>query len=126
MNRRKPFATTTLATAIALLIGGPAAATEPCGDFGECKVLVEINASDGDIGFHFLMDGDNLRRASMFNPHHRKIFSYATRRELGDSQSVNIISDALRDPDPQVGKRAAELLDQLNDDALFHALYPPQ
>ncbi len=57
-------------------------ATAPCGDFGECKVLVEINSSDGDIGFHFLMDGDNLIAAGLFNPRYRKIFSYLTRREL--------------------------------------------
>ena len=24
------------------------------------KVLIEVNASDGDIGFHFLFDGDDL------------------------------------------------------------------
>ena len=61
MNRKNTFVPTALASAIGLLVGGAATATEPCGDFGECKVLVEINASDGDIGFHFLMDGDDLR-----------------------------------------------------------------
>jgi len=74
-----------LAAAMTALLGGGAGianATEPCRDFGECKVLVEINSTDGDIGFHFLMDGDNLRYASLFNPNHRKIFSYSTRREL--------------------------------------------
>lgn len=69
---------------VGLLVFGMnnANATAPCGDFGECKVLVEINSSDGDIGFHFLMDGDNLISASIFNPRYRKIFSYLTRREL--------------------------------------------
>ncbi len=59
-------------------------ADEPCpgDDFGECKVLIEINATDGDIGFHFLVDGDNLIRTVLFNPDHRKIFSYVARREL--------------------------------------------
>lgn len=52
----------------------PASATEPCDDFGECKVLIEINASDGDIGFHFLMDGDDLRRASIYDPDLRQVF----------------------------------------------------
>ena len=37
-----------------------AMATEPCGDLGECKALIEMNTTDGDIGFHFLMDGDDL------------------------------------------------------------------
>lgn len=57
-------------------------ATEPCGDLGECKALVEINSSDGDAGFHFLMDGDDFIRAAMFGPDWRKLFSYSTRREL--------------------------------------------
>ncbi len=49
--------------------------TEPCGDFGECKVLVEINSSDGDIGFHFLMDGDDLKSARIRDPNNRVIFT---------------------------------------------------
>ena len=40
----------------------PVTATEPCGDFGECKAIIEINSTDGDVGFHFLMDGDDLIR----------------------------------------------------------------
>ena len=53
------------ASAALILIGGAtgARATEPCDDFGECKVLIEINSTDGDIGFHFLMDGDGLKSA---------------------------------------------------------------
>jgi len=48
--------------------GGQAVAVEPCLDFGECKVLVEINATDGDIGFHFLMDGDDLVASGIRGP----------------------------------------------------------
>mgnify|MGYP001825613857 CR=1 FL=1 len=51
-----------------------AMATEPCGDFGECKALIEINSSDGDIGFHFLMDGDDLLRATLRDPNDVKVF----------------------------------------------------
>ena len=71
-----------VAAAVATLTGVGAHATEPCGDFGECKVLVEINSSDGDIGFHFLMDGDELRQGYLFNPSNRLLFRYITRREL--------------------------------------------
>ena len=53
-------------------------------EFGECKVLVEINASDGDIGFHFLVDGDNLVRNALYNPDWQKLWSYYVRRELRD------------------------------------------
>lgn len=85
MNFNKVKPASGLATAALLLLGLgglPAQATAPCGDFGECKVLVEINSSDGDIGFHFLVDGDNLIHASLYNPQHRRIFSYIARREL--------------------------------------------
>jgi len=85
MNIHKASSTTVLAAAIAALVGmsaGVANAEEPCGDFGECKVLVEINSSDGDVGFHFLMDGTDLRYGALFNPKHRKIYSYGARREM--------------------------------------------
>ena len=94
MNRNKTIATTALAAAIGLLAGGNATATEPCGDFGECKVLVEINSSDGDIGFHFLMDGDELRRGMLFNPNHRKIFAYTSRRELGEQYLTETFAES--------------------------------
>ena len=72
-----------LATAVIFSAGLTTAnATEPCDDFGECKVLIEINSTDGDIGFHFLMDGDDLLYGALYNPKHRKIFSYLVRREL--------------------------------------------
>ncbi len=64
-------------TACAVLFLGTATvttATEPCDDFGECKVLIEINATDGDIGFHFLMDGDDLNSARIFDPNGKKVF----------------------------------------------------
>ncbi len=80
MNTRRT--STAVAAGIAGILAVSANATEPCGDFGECKVLVEINSSDGDIGFHFLVDGDNLKSAALFNPKHRKLFSYRVRREL--------------------------------------------
>lgn len=65
----------TCALLIALVAAAPASSTEPCGDFGECKVLVEINSTDGDIGFHFLMDGSDLRFSAIFDPNLQKVFS---------------------------------------------------
>ncbi len=67
---RRPFALALLVSVAA----GPVLATKPCDDFGECKVLVEINASDGDIGFHFLMDGDELNAARIVDPNGEVIF----------------------------------------------------
>lgn len=61
-------------TGAGLLLGAAATATEPCGDFGECKAIIEINSSDGDIGFHFLMDGDDLNAATIRDPNGVKVF----------------------------------------------------
>jgi hypothetical protein len=62
------------AASAAVISADVAMATEPCGDFGECKALIEINASDGDIGFHFLMDGDDLNSARLRDPNGAKVF----------------------------------------------------
>ena len=96
MKTAKVLATTALSAAIAATIGsaGVANATAPCGDFGECKALVEINSSDGDIGFHFLMDGDNLIYGSLFNPDRRKIFVYWPRRELRRQTSTELFQES--------------------------------
>jgi hypothetical protein len=85
MKNSNDVGKTMLAVAVAALAGGVASvanAIEPCGDFGECKALIEINASDGDIGFHFLMDGDDLIRAAIYAPNHRKIFYDGARGAL--------------------------------------------
>jgi len=179
MKNKRAMSTTVLAATLAALVGGGAGianATEPCDDFGECRALVEINASDGDIGFHFLMDGDALIYGALFNPKHRKIFTYYPRRELrrqtstelfqesaeppcsvevaeegddvvtlkdfihrwddgtyyfslgdiGDDRSIGVIQQALQDPDPTVRERALEVINEINDDAAFRALYPPE
>lgn len=74
-NHPMPNALLAVAAAVVMAAGATAAmATEPCGDFGECKVLIEINASDGDIGLHFLMDGDDLNSARIHDPNGVKIF----------------------------------------------------
>jgi len=67
---------------VAMAITTVATATEPCGDLGECKALIEINATDGDIGFHFLMDGDDLVKSEVRNPDGKKIFKADAKKEL--------------------------------------------
>jgi len=45
--------------------------------------------------------------------------------DIGDEQSVQMISRALQDPDLMVRERALEALEEFDNDAAFHALYPP-
>jgi hypothetical protein len=84
----------------------PAHATSPCDDFGECKVLIEINASDGDIGFHFLMDGDDLNRAVIRDPDGKKIFEDQAKGALKEQKLTETFAESAEplcweDPDAE-------------------------
>jgi hypothetical protein len=69
-------------------------ATEPCGDFGECKALIEINASDGDIGFHFLMDGDDINAAMLRDPDGTKVFQDQAKGPLLDQKLTELFAES--------------------------------
>ena len=88
MTRKHLMSNALMAAAAAVVAWGTgstaATATEPCDDFGECKALIEINATDGDIGFHFLMDGDDLLSARIEDPNGVEIFSDEAKGPLAD------------------------------------------
>lgn len=89
---------------IATIGAARAAATEPCGDFGECKALIEINATDGDIGFHFLMDGDDLIFARIFDPEGVKVFEDEAKGPLRDQKLTETFAESAEPlcwPDPE-------------------------
>ncbi len=94
--------------AASALVLGPAAtvakATEPCGDFGECKVLIEINSTDGDIGFHFLMDGDDLKSGALIDPNGSKVFEDQAKGTLKEQRLTETFAESAEPlcwPDPQ-------------------------
>jgi hypothetical protein len=115
----------TAAIVVALLatVTTVATATEPCDDFGECKVLIEINASDGDIGFHFLMDGDDLNMASIRDPNHRQIFMDRARGPLREQKLTETFAESAEPlcwPDPEADEdeeivTLEEFLDRWSD-----------
>lgn len=61
-----------------------AGAVEPCGDFDECKVLVEINSTDGDIGFHWLVDAEDLRSIRIDDADGAKVYENKAYGPLAD------------------------------------------
>lgn len=82
-------------TAIVWGMGATAAmATEPCDDFGECKALIEINSSDGDIGFHFLMDGDDLNSARIHDPDGVKVFEDQAKGPLKEQKLTETFAES--------------------------------
>lgn len=105
MKRKSATRRSSLVVACAALVSltGIATATEPCDDFGECKVLIEINASDGDIGFHFLLDGDDLNSARIFDPNGKKIFQDQAKGPLKEQKLTETFSESAEPlcwPDP--------------------------
>ncbi|HSN73303.1 MAG TPA: hypothetical protein VLT59_17435 [Steroidobacteraceae bacterium] len=97
--------TTTFAASILILSAASTAlATEPCGDFGECKVLIEINSTDGDIGFHFLGDADDLRAMRIDDPEGAKVFenrAFGPLRDQKLTETFGESSEPLCWPDPE-------------------------
>ena len=71
-----------------------ATATEPCGDFGECKTLIEINATDGDIGFHFLMDGEDMLGAALRDPNGTKVFQDQAKGPLAEQKLTETFAES--------------------------------
>ena len=79
---------------ILCLWAGVGLATQPCDDFGECKVLIEINASDGDVGFHFLMDGDDLNSARIRDPDGKKVFEDMAKGPLREQKLTETFAES--------------------------------
>jgi hypothetical protein len=77
-----------VASAALLAVGGSnvAVADAPCDELDECRVLIEINASDGDIGFHVLLDAEGWREARIDDPSGRKIFQEKPSGQLRDQK----------------------------------------
>jgi len=86
-----------VATGAALVLGAGTTtvkATEPCGDFGECKAFIEINSTDGDIGFHFLMDGDDLNSGRIDDPNGAKVFEDQAKGPLREQKLTETFTES--------------------------------
>ncbi len=94
---------------VVMAITTVATATEPCGDLGECKALIEMNTTDGDIGFHFLMDGDDLVRGRVKDAGGQTIFETQASDEMFKQRFTEtfvesaepLCFDPLTDDDPE-------------------------
>jgi hypothetical protein len=108
MKLKRPLSTSLrVAVGAALVLGmgtTTVIATEPCGDFGECKALIEINSTDGDIGFHFLMDGDDLNSGQINDPNGAKVFEDRAKGPLREQKLTETFAESAEPlcwPDPE-------------------------
>ena len=74
MNKSFLYRLTTMALIACSSFSHFVSADEPCDDLDECRVLIEINASDGDIGFHVLFDAEGWTTATISDPSSMPIF----------------------------------------------------
>jgi hypothetical protein len=80
-----------------LMMGGvasPSYATTPCEDFDECKVLVEINATDGDIGFHWLVDAEGLNSTRIDDANGAKVYQNKAYGPLKDQKLTETFGES--------------------------------
>ncbi|HET6628837.1 MAG TPA: hypothetical protein VFG91_03585 [Woeseiaceae bacterium] len=70
-----------VASVLALGAAHIASAQEP---FSETRVLVEINATDGDIGFHALLDADAWHKVTIDDPSGTGLFRAKAKGSLAD------------------------------------------
>lgn len=71
-------------TFLALGWTGSSFGDAPCNELDECRVLIEINASDGDIGFHVLFDAEGWQQAKIFGPDGKLLFLEQAHKALKD------------------------------------------
>lgn len=83
----------------------PAQAKSPCGDFEECQVLVEINASAGDVGFHWVIDGDDLVATHINDPNGTRVFENRALHELWQQYFTETRGESA---EPKCRRRLAE------------------
>lgn len=85
----------TLCLSVALMgLASEVWATSPCDDFGECKVIIEINSSDGDLGFHWLVDADDLNSIRIDDPDGAKVFENKVYGPLSDQKMTETFGES--------------------------------
>lgn len=98
---------------LALVLAGEAPnvrADAPCGGLGECRVLIEINASDGDIGFHVLFDADGWKEARILDPGGKLLFKSQVN---GTLQEQNLTENFFESAEPVCEAALAEDEDEV-------------
>lgn len=106
--------------ALAVLAAG-SNVTHGAEEFSELKVIIEINATDGDVGFHVLLDAPAWKRVSITDPNGKKLFKAQAMGPLGEqglTENFFESAEPLCNPDDAEGERVVtleEFLDRFED-----------
>jgi hypothetical protein len=117
MNTQERKTRTILFSAIALslaVISQPAIAEE----FDEALVRIEVNASDGDVGFHALLDAPGWRLVRLDDSDGNKVFNakpFAGARTQGMTEIFFESSEPLCEADPEEPEARVQTLAEFID-----------
>lgn len=120
MNKQPQKTRTILFSAIALSLAAMAQ-TAVAEEFDEVLVRIEVNATDGDVGFHALLDADAWRWLRLDDANGEKVFNakpFAGARTQGMTEIFFESSEPLCEADPE------EPDDRVQTLADFIALFP--
>ncbi len=60
----------------------------------EAKLIIEVNATDGDAGLQVFLDGEAWRSMEIFSPDKRKLLDVESQGELGDLGLTELFSES--------------------------------
>ncbi len=66
--------------------------------FDEAELFFEQNATDGDLGLHFKVDGEGWRKLSLFTPRRRKLVDVRVKGNLGKKIGLTEIFSESAEP----------------------------
>lgn len=64
----------------------------------EAKLIIEVNATDGDAGLQVFLDGEAWRSMEIFGPDGRKLLDVESQGELGDLGLTELFSESNEPP----------------------------
>lgn len=70
----------------------------PAGEFDEYDVYAELNNTDGDLGFHALIDGDPWRRLVIKDPNNKKILDTRVKGVLSQQGLTELFFESAEPP----------------------------
>jgi len=104
MNNKKSFIPYIPMATAALILSAISPTSWAQEEFDEIKVLIEINATDGDAGFHVLGDADAWKQIQIRDPGGKKIFMVKDHKGLREQGLTEIFfesAEPLCAPDPE-------------------------
>ncbi len=86
------------ASVLALAVSSALAQPGERAEFDEFNPIVEINASDGDVGFHVILDGEAWEIAKLYNPDNKQILRARSKKELSEQGVTEVFFESAEPP----------------------------